>query len=138
MFHTASRVKETVLYYNPDPQPAGATGLKGVLVSMKVRIRNIRPDQAGETVGALLGMDGIEPLEQGKGPEGYPAMDEEMLVMHGFTSRRVDELLMRLRKAGVPKIALKAVVTAENSRWPLGKLFQELKQEHRAMTEGQS
>ena len=42
-------------------------------------------------------------------------MAQEMLVMHRFSERRLDELLMNLRKAGVPKIALKAIVTESNA-----------------------
>ena len=62
------------------------------------------------------------------------SMDEEMLVMKNFTSRRMDELLMNLRKAGVPRIALKAVITEQNSHWTFRQLYRELKEEHKAMT----
>lgn len=123
-------MKETVLYYTPR-QASHVAGLKGVLVRMGVRIKNIRPEQVTQTVGYLSGMDGFEASEL---PAELPLLEEEMLVMKGFTGRRVDELLMNLRKAGVPKINLKAVVTESNCPWTFCKLYEEIKEEHEAMS----
>ena len=138
-------MKEMVLYYNPGSGPHVAK-LKGVLVRMGVRIKNINPDQVNQKVGYLAGLPGFteieaqpmdteverrpadteieaEPVdtEVERGPADTEvtavSMDEEMLVMKNFTSRRMDELLMNLRKAGVPRIALKAVITEQNSHW---------------------
>lgn len=151
---------EMVLYYSPRPQSYAAK-LKGVLVRMGVRIRNIGQDQTGQTVGYLAGMPGFEEtkvpelaegqetpelaegqetpeLAEGQGqPEKQnqsAAPADEMLVMKNFTSRRIDELLINLRKAGVPKIALKAIITEENSKWTFYRLYEELKEEHAAMS----
>lgn len=124
-------IREMVLYYAPKPKPY-VSKLKGVLVRMGVRIKNISPDQAGQKVGYLAGMPGFE--EEPETGEILP-VKEEMLVMKNFTSSRVDELLANLRKAGVPRIALKAVVTEQNSRWTFFELYEELQKEHAAMTE---
>lgn len=94
---------------------------------MGIRIRNIVPDQAVQTVGYLAGLDGFE--EQPV-PEKIPDMDEEILVMLNFTSSRIDELLRQLKKAGISKIELKAVVTETNCKWTFYKLYQEIKEEH--------
>lgn len=124
-------MKEMVLYYAPSPSKH-VNLLKSVFVRMGIRIKNISPEQAGQQVGFLAGMEGF--LEQ-EITEPIPVMEEEMLVMKYFTSRRVDELLLNLRKAGVPKIALKAVVTESNSGWTLYHLYEELKEEHQKMQE---
>ena len=63
-----------------------------------------------------------------------PVIPEEVLVMKNFTSRRIDELLLGLRKAGVPKIALKAIITEQNSKWTFYQLYEELREEHQAMS----
>ena len=155
-------MKEMVLYYNPGSGPHVAK-LKGVLVRMGVRIKNINPDQVNQKVGYLAGLPGFTEIEaqpMDTEVERRPAdteieaepvdteveigpadtevtavsMDEEMLVMKNFTSRRMDELLMNLRKAGVPRIALKAVITEQNSHWTFRQLYRELKEEHKAMT----
>lgn len=123
---------ESVLYYNPGtPETTKHVAkLKGVLVRMGVRIRNIGPEQTGQTVGFLAGLPGFEEQD---GPEEIPEIPEEMLVLKQFSGRRLDELLLGLRRAGVPRIALKAVVTEQNASWPFYKLYQELRQEHEAV-----
>lgn len=125
-------MREMVLYYNPVPAPY-VVKLKGVLVQMGVRIKNVSPKQVGQTVGYLAGMDGFLEMEM---PESLPVIEEEMLVMRGFTSRRMDELLFHLRKAGVPRIALKAVVTESNCGWTFYHLYEEIKEEREKMSGG--
>ncbi len=127
--------KEMVLYYQPEKDKQDGNGtkaakLKSVLVRMGIRIKNISPDQTNQTVGYLAGYDGFE--EQA-GEEAVP-VDEEILVMKNFSNHRIDELLMNLRRAGVPKIALKAVITDTNCKWKFSDLYQELKKEHDAMS----
>lgn len=127
-------MNETVLYYTPG-QMAHAAKLKGVLVQMGVRIKNIRSEQVVQTVGYLAGMDGYPVLEvSGE----VPVLKEEMLVMKGFKGDRIDQLLLNLRKAGVPKINLKAVVTDSNGSWTFCKLYGELEKEHEMMKNLQS
>ena len=123
-------MREMVLYYNAVQMPHVAK-LKGVLVRMGIRIKNIQPEQVMQAVGYLAGIKGYEEAEM---PELLPVIEEEMLVMKGFTSRRVDELLMNLRKAGVPKIALKAVVTESNCGWSFYHLYEEIREEHGKMS----
>lgn len=130
--------KEMVLYYQPEQEKISgnaskAAKLKSVLVRMGVRIKNISREQTGQTVGYLAGYDGYEETALAEG-EALPVVEEEMLVMKNFSSRRIDELLARLRRAGVPKIGLKAVVTETNCGWTFYALYEELKKEREAMT----
>ncbi len=127
--------KEMILFYQPEKDKQSgndtkASRLKGVLVRMGIRIKNISPDQVNQTVGYLAGISGYEAQPQ----KECPAVEEEILVMKNFTSRRIDELLMNLKKAGVPKIALKAVITDTNCTWKFYDLYQELKKEHDTMS----
>lgn len=128
--------KEMVLYYQPEKEKqkgnaTKASRLKAVLVRMGIRIKNISPDQMNQTVGYLAGIEGF--LEEPAGEES-PVAEEEILVMKNFSNRRIDELIMNIRKAGIPKIELKAVVTDTNSKWKLYDLYQELRQEHDIMS----
>lgn len=127
-------MKEMVLYYTPSAAPHTAK-LKSVLVRMGVRIKNIGADQTNQTVGYLAGLPGFEPVTVNQSAEN-PVISEEVLVMKNFTSRRIDELLMGLRKAGVPKIALKAILTEQNCNWTFYQLYEELQKEHKAMSGG--
>ena len=134
-----AKITETVLYYNPGRPEAmkHVAMMKSVLVRMGIRIRNIGPDQVMETVGYLAGMEGFQPLDtDGSADKSLPEIPVEMMVLKQFSNRRLDELLMNLRKAGVPKIALKAVLTEHNSAWTFYHLYEELKEEHEAMAAG--
>lgn len=127
--------KEMVLYYQPEKDRQSgndtkAAKLKAVLVRMGIRIKNISPDQTGQTVGYLAGFDGFEEMEQ----EECPYVEEEILVMKNFSNSRIDELLLNLRRAGVPKIGLKAVITDTNCKWKFYDLYLELKKEHDTMS----
>ena len=137
--------KETVLYYNPgDPETAKHVALmKSVLVRMGIRIRNVGPDQIHETVGYLAGLEGYPSREEAKGmldrqeDETPLAIPVEMMVLKQFSDRRLDELLMNLRRAKVPRIRLKAVLTEHNSHWSFYQLYEELWKEHQAMEKGE-
>lgn len=154
------KMMETVLYYNPGrPETMKHVAMmKSVLVRMGVRIKNIGQDQVMETVGYLAGMDGFKPRAEGggeedgqnepeinepeqnapsqNGPGSCPEIPAQVMVLKQFSGRRLDELLMNLRKAGVPKIELKAVLTEYNSLWTFYHLYEELKEEHAAMGTG--
>ena len=68
--------------------------------------------------------------------EKLPEITEPMLVMRDFTGRRIDTLLLNLRKAKVPKINLKAIVTEQNAGWSFYHLYEEIGEEHRLMNGG--
>lgn len=57
---------------------------------------------------------------------------EEMLVLHNFSGRRLDQLLAELRRAKA-SVALKAVLTETNCEWTFYELYQEIKKEHEMM-----
>ena len=146
-----AKMTETVLYYNPGrPETMKHVAMmKSVLVRMGVRIKNIGPEQVLEKVGYLAGMDGYEAAGSSAGAEGtgaegtgagpgeLPVIPEEVMVLKQFSGQRLDMLLSGLRRAGVPRIALKAVLTEHNSDWTFYHLYQELKEEHETMTAGQ-
>lgn len=132
---------ELVLYYSTgDPRmKKQEMMMKSVLVRMGVKIRNVAPDQVMESVGYLAGVPGFEKrevLQQPEAEEKMPQITEQMLVMKDFTSRRIDALLLNLRKAKVPKINLKAIVTEQNAGWSFYHLYEEIGEEHRKMNGG--
>lgn len=129
-------IQETVLYYGAG-DAAHRAKLKGVLVRMGIRIKNVSPDQVTKTVGELLGDQPLgqeTDLEPEREIGQLPLIDEEVLVMHQFSGARIDELLLQLRKAGVPRIALKAVVTETNRGWSFYHLYEEIRKEHELMS----
>ena len=124
-------MKETVLYYTPQPTKQSRT-LKGILIRMGIRIRNISPQQVNQTVGMLAGVPGFEEKADAVKASPSQSIPEEVLVLHQFSEQRLDALLLALRKANV-RIALKAIVTEQNCGWTFYQLYEEIRQEHEKM-----
>lgn len=120
---------ETVLYYNPDPD-ASTGKMTGVFFRMKMRIRRVSEQEIGEQVGYLAGLPGFE---AGGADTGGGVISEEMMVLSGLSDSRLNELLSGLRKAGAPRIDLKAMITPANRGWSFYQLYEEIKKEHEEM-----
>lgn len=132
---------ELVLYYSTgDPRmKKQEMMMKSVLVRMGVKIRNVAPDQVMESVGYLAGVPGFEKrevLQQPEAEEKIPQITEQMLVRWTLPAGSIDTLLLNLRKAKVPKINLKAIVTEQNAGWSFYHLYEEIGEEHRRMNGG--
>lgn len=124
-------MKEIALYYTPQPTKQSRT-LKGILVRMGIRIRNISPQQVNQTVGMLAGVPEFEEKADAVKASPSQSIPEEVLVLHQFSEQRLDALLLALRKANV-RIALKAIVTNQNCGWTFYQLYEEIRQEHEKM-----
>ena len=120
--------RETVLYYDPRGGEQTAV-LKSILVQMGARIKNVAPEAVGQTVGCLLGRKGFDAREN---PEA-PTLAEPMLVLDGFTDKRLEILLREMKKHGV-SVPYKAIVTETNIGWIFHQLYEELAREHEAMS----
>lgn len=121
-----AKSRETALYYDPEGGER-AQQVKTVLVCMGARIRNIAAADFAQTVGFALGRaDFAQCADTAEVPE------QPMLVLDGFTSKRLDVLLRELRQHGV-SVPYKAIVTEHNLPWTLRALYDELVREHEAM-----
>lgn len=132
-------MKETVLYYAPE-NAVHVGMIKGVLVQMGIKIKNLTPERCEKKIGYLAGLDGFENEDRvpdntdvsGVGQQASPIpIDEELLVLCGFTEERLDRLLEKLRKAGVPKSVMKAIITQANAHWTVYELYGHLVEERR-------
>lgn len=120
---------ETVLLYNIAGTPL-ASGLKPILLKMKIRVRVVTPDQYLQPIGLLAGLHGFEACADRNDRESF---SEPMMVMSGFSGSRLEQLLMEMRRKKLPPIHLKAVITSQNQHWDSLTLYRELKTEHKAM-----
>lgn len=129
------KLHETVLYYhtNEAGSEKRVRQLKSVMVRMGVRIKNIEPEQVFQSVGYLAGMPGYQSRKEEAAEQQLPTIGQDVLVLRNFTSGRMDFLFYNLKKAGVPKIDLKAVITPQNAGWTFYQLYQELEKEHAAV-----
>ncbi len=123
---------ETVLLYNFENSPK-LRGLKMIFLKMGIRARMVTPDMYLQTIGALAHIKGYEMTDQVYEGEAF---NDKMMVMSGFSNARLDELLRQMRKNKIPRIHLKAIVTAHNASWNSLMLHRELNKEHEMMTRG--
>lgn len=96
-------------------------------------VREILPEQLGETLGYLAGYMGFEP-SKGQGPAALPG--GECMVLAGLEERELHSFLDDLRLSGVD-IPLKAVVTGPNQSWTFAQLMEELGREREAIRQAQ-
>ena len=74
-------------------------------------------------------------------PIGCVIVYEGKVIARGYNRRMADRTvlahaeILAIRKAGLPKIELKAVVTPTNAQWPFYKLYEEIREERRQVLE---
>ena len=145
--------REVVLLYRFRDTEIGRQ-LRAVAARMGIMCKVVEEEQTEETIGALLKLPGFVPggvpgryseAEQDgiSGQSGVsqdisadrpkPELTRQVMVMHGFTNQRLNEFLQNMRKAGMPIIPLKAIVTPQNVNWTFRALYEELEKEHEAV-----
>ena len=125
----SSPTKETLLVYNMQNTSKGKL-LKLICMQLGIRVRVVEKEEFLQPIGYLAGLKGVEPSEERFDGEGF---DDEMLILSGFTSNRMDLLFGMFRRQKMERIALKAVVTEHNWSWDSIRLHDELRQEHEYM-----
>jgi hypothetical protein len=97
--------------------------IKRYLLKTGVSLKVVQAAEFLESLGYLLEM----PLYQKK--QGFSMgknFSEEMLVMDGFSSERMDQFFQFFKDEGLEPVALKAVVTKYNAGWDSIRLYEEL------------
>lgn len=100
--------------------------------SLSIKTSYIRSTSYHDTLGYLTGIQGFP--KKPVSPSASPATSElesEMLVFSGMDSDATDAFLAAFKNAGLPPIALKAVLTPTNVFWTPIKLYEELCKEHK-------
>ncbi len=102
---------------------------KMVCMMMNIRFKSVGQEDYHQPIGALLGLEDAA----GKEPqEGNEAMQEEMLLLHGFDMDKLQKFLTALQRVGVGRIDLKAMLTENNRTWSGLELYEELCREREA------
>ena len=116
-----------LLTYNLNPHTANR--LSALCEGQGIRVRAVGRDEYALPIGALAGIP-VAPREPRAQADGF---DDEMLVMCHMLSYQLDAFLAGMREAGLPRVALKAVLTPANVTWSSLKLRDELAREHQAL-----
>ena len=115
---------ETVLMYNCNGEQWAK--LRQIFLMLRVRIRSVEANQYGLTLEDLLGRSEEKaPVEE--------EFSDPMLVFCNLPHEKLDHLLTAMGRAGLPRIALKAMLTPTNRTWTSQQLWTELRREHEAM-----
>ena len=96
----------------------------------KLRMKAVEPGQYGLPLAQVLEGSG-----ESAGVE--EEFSDPMLVFCSLTGPQLDRLLGAMKRAKLPPIPLKAVLTPTNRDWTSQQLWQELRREHQAMQERQ-
>lgn len=122
------RNNECILLYNITPDKR-LQAIKNMLRIKKFPFRIITDEETQHTIGYLISAPGYTPCSSAV---PTPLMNEVM-IMKGCTSRRLDELLNAFHEQGIPPVSLKAVVTDTNMNWSFQQLYVQLNLEHSQM-----
>ena len=98
--------------------------------TLRIRVIKVKSSSYGQTLGYLAGITGFSRI-----PTTYtgPEFPSEMMVFSGLDSDRLDIFLAEYKKASIPPIGLKAILTPHNVNWSAEKLYRELFQEHTSL-----
>ncbi|HBM99233.1 MAG TPA: DUF3783 domain-containing protein [Ruminococcus sp.] len=122
-------MNEIALFYNFSEERMRKA--KFALLPLKIRTKAVSKTDYNQPLGYLVGIKGIEPAETEFDGNGF---DEEMIVMHNFTSKTVDGLIRALNKCGVGRVPLKAVITPTNKDWNSVQLYNAVKADFNEMS----
>lgn len=122
-------MNEIALFYNFSEERMGKA--KFALLPLKIRTKAVSKSEYNHPLGYLVGIKEIEPAETEFDGNGF---DEEMIVMHNFTSKTVDGLIRALNKCGVGRVPLKAVITPTNKDWNSVQLYNAVKADFNEMS----
>lgn len=122
-------MNEIALFYNFSEDRMRKA--KFALLPLKIRIKTVSRTEYNQPLGYLAGIKGVEPVSENSDRMGF---DEEMIVMHNFTSRTIDNLIRALNKCGVGRVPLKAVITPTNKDWNSVQLFEAVKADSEEMS----
>lgn len=128
-------MKETVLLYNFTDRER-ALKIRQALLPLGFRLKAVDKKDYRTPVGVLAGVKGMTENVDSVEPDANAGsgFDDEMILMAGFTSARIDALIGALRKRGVGRIDYKAVLTDTNKYWDSLTLYEEIKKEHETMS----
>lgn len=108
--------------------------IRALAAAHGVRVKAVPPESFTLPVGAMAGIP-VHPLDI---PTACGSFQAPMLLMCNLDEGQFNGFLRLLREPGLPRIPLKAVLTAHNVSWNALQLYEELSREHEAMTRRKS
>ncbi len=95
--------------------------------SLGIAVKEAKEDHWGQSLETLFGLRPFQPAA------GKAQIGGEMAVMAFFPDALIDELFQAIRKSGLERPRLMAVLTNTNRTWALDRLYRELQREAAAI-----
>lgn len=121
--------KATVLLFHVSS--AKENSIRQICADLDVTLIKPAPADYSQKLGYLAGITGFARENAAYSGPDFPS---EMMVFSGMDSDKVDAFLAAYKKASLPPIGLKAVITAHNIFWSAEQLYRELLKEHMQFT----
>ena len=119
---------ERVYLYTPKSETREK--VQGVCEKLGMECLELVPADLNRYVGEIVGSE--PSIKRPVHPEKAPVFFQmpEIMLFYGIPDGRLDQYLEEYRKAGIDRIAYKAVITPFNISWTLYELALELKREN--------
>lgn len=108
-------------------EPGKLLRLSMIAGALGITVKEVKEEQAGQRLEALCGLSPLGPAVK------KAKIGGEMAVMAFFPDKLMDALFASIRKNGLERPRLMAVLTPTNRTWTLERLYQELQKEYAAM-----
>lgn len=122
-------MKELVLLYNFSGDRLKT--LRLALMSQKMMSKVVSVDDYKKPLGVIAKINKEQETEETL--DDIENFSDEMIVMSGFTSDRINALISTLRKHKIGRINLKAVITPTNISWNSIELYKAVKADFEEM-----
>lgn len=117
--------KPKILLFHIDPEKAKQ--LERICNNLRIQTVRVKPASYKQKLGYLAGITGFSRENTTYTGPDFPT---EMLVFSGMEPELVDTFLEQYKKASIPPIGLKAIITQHNIFWTAEALYKELFKEH--------
>lgn len=119
----------TVLLYSFIDQEKMAQ-IRQVLGSLQIKVQVLASDSCRQKIGYLAGMKGFSAMPENDEDFIFP---HEVMIFHNIKGKRLDQVLLAMKKADIAPVKFKAIVTPFNMFWTLRRLCETVQKEHAAM-----
>lgn len=117
--------KAHILLFHVEQDKAGK--IESIGQKLNIHISKIKPSLYSPKLGYLAGISGFYKENTIYTGSDFPS---EMMVFSGINQDMLDCFLKEYKKASIPPVGLKAVLTTYNIFWSAEDLYKELFKEH--------
>ena len=108
-------------------KPDKTKQIEAICRNLKIQTVKVKLTSYNQKLGYLAGITGFSRENTAYTGPDFPT---EMLVFSGMDSEMIDTFLDQYKKASIPPIGLKAIITQHNIFWTAEELYKELLKEH--------